>query len=279
MKSKICIIIAMTVVAAVACAVFVFGKDDSNVQSEKLLSALEYYEKCDYDNAIALYNAIISDDDTCAEAYLGLADAYWAKENTDKALQILEKGLDNTDNDESVLKKMKELFPNFSAEAESEVTVTVSSAEQTEVTVTETEETASETSELVTETETSVTTEATTVSEIQTVTEATTTSAAQTTTAPVQTTTNTTTAKTTVASTTTAKTTTAETTTTTAEEKKPMVEVPDFTNMTYDEAYLWCSFNSLRIKGIGLDYFDEIKSQSPAPGTLVEEDSVVIVKG
>ena len=269
MKSKICIIIAMTVVAAVACAVFVFGKDDSNVQSEKLLSALEYYEKCDYDNAIALYNAIISDDDTCAEAYLGLADAYWAKENTDKALQILEKGLDNTDNDESVLKKMKELFPNFSAEAESEVTVTVSSAEQTEVTVTETEETASETSELVTETETSVTTEATTVSEIQTVTEATTTSAAQTTTAPVQTTTNTTTAKTT----------TAETTTTTAEEKKPMVEVPDFTNMTYDEAYLWCSFNSLRIKGIGLDYFDEIKSQSPAPGTLVEEDSVVIVKG
>lgn len=274
-KSKqILIFAAIVLVLALAAAVILFGRDGGGNYEKELAEAEKYYDACDYDNAIAIYNRIIADNYDCAEAYAGLADAYFSKDRGDKALEILQKGAEYTDNDEIILDKMDELFPDLSyaeasAEPEeaSETTVTeVSEAETvSSVSESETEETTAETTEAA-EPEAVVTTVPTTAATTAPTTAPTTTATTPPTTVP---TTIRTTVTTTVATTRTAA-------AATETEELIFVNVPDFTLMTIDEAYSWCSKNNLTLKVIGSG--DKPLSQSPAPGTSVEENSDIIVK-
>lgn len=115
-KPKQILIIAAIVLAFVLAAVVIlFSRDDSGNYEKKLAEAGKYLDACDYDKAIAIYNRVIADNYSCAEAYVGLADSYFAKNRTEKALEILERGAENTDNSKQILDKMDELFPDLNS--------------------------------------------------------------------------------------------------------------------------------------------------------------------
>ncbi len=280
-KSKqILIFAAIVLVLALVAAVILFGRDDSGNYEKELAEAEKYFDACDYDNAVAIYNRVIAENYECAEAYAGLADSYFAKDRSDKALEILQKGAENTDNSEIILDKMDELFPDLNyAESSDE------SVETSEKSYSETYETDFSKPEIASEISESVTTETASAAFSETVSEAAESESTVTTVPTTAATTIPTTAWTTV---TTAPPATAQTTApttipttaaaTTSEETKELifVEVPDFTLMTIDEAYSWCSKNNLYLKVIGSG--EKPLSQSPAPGTSVEENSDIIVK-
>lgn len=283
---KMLLAAAIILLLAAAVGVIIFDRDSSIDFEKNLELAGEYLESSDYDNAIAIYNGLIAEDDSYSEAYVGLAEAYYTKGNTEKALKILEKGLEYSADEDIVIEKIKTLFPDYDfedfgydddeyyAEVPDEIEFETESENDDEVIASETETTDVAEETTVTETTAVPDTEETTV---------TTTAEITTTAAPVVTTAVTTTTvpiTTTAASVTTtaapSTTTEATTTTTTATIKEPeAVIVEDLTVMTVSEAEAWCRSNNLSIFIIG---DGEIISQSPAPGSIIEEFSEVIVR-
>lgn len=285
-NKKMFITAAIVLLLAAAVGIIIFDRD-TNVDLEKKIElAGEYLANSDYDNAIAIYNGVLADDDNCSEAYVGLAEAYYIKGNTEKSLEILEKGLNYSDDEDAVIEKINTLFPDYDIESfwdeDDEYYAEVPDEIEFE---TEDESTASETeivsvSEEVTDTETTAvpetedtivttTTEAPIVTTV--ITTVPTTTPVTTTTAPVTTTSVPVT--TTVAPHTTTETTTTTTVATTREPEAIVVE--DLTMLTVSEARAWCERNNLSLSVIGGN--GEIISQSPAPGSIVIENSEIIV--
>ncbi|MDE6746677.1 MAG: tetratricopeptide repeat protein [Oscillospiraceae bacterium] len=274
---------------AIAVAVVIVGRSGADYE-EKLAAAEIYLESRDYDNAIAIYNSIIAENESCAEAYAGLSDAYFAKNRADKAFEILERGARNTDQNRIVMDKMNELFPDGmyadasdgnedGFEDDNAAVTDVPQSEDPFEEVSETEEitvtTVPEESETESETTTVPTTAATTVPTTAATTVPTTAAPIVVTTAPPVVTTAAPAPVTTVQTTT--VTTTATTTVTTTEMLRD-VSVTDLTRMSLDEAYSWCSKNNLILNVVGTeDDSAEILSQSPAPNSVVKENSTVIV--
>ena len=128
------IIIAMVVIAAALAAVIKYGRNSASDDiSVKISEAEAFYEALDYDKAIAAYNDILSTEDN-ADAYAGLAKAYYAKGNSEKALNVLEKGLESTQNNDAVVKVFSELFPD--AETAEATTTSVATSETEKITET-----------------------------------------------------------------------------------------------------------------------------------------------
>ncbi|MDE6762394.1 MAG: PASTA domain-containing protein [Oscillospiraceae bacterium] len=285
------ILISASIVLMLASAlgIIIIGRSGSNYK-ESLEQAEIYLENRDYDNAIAIYNKIISENKTCAEAYVGLSESYFAKDNADKALEVLEKGARNTDNDDIIMDKRTELFPDMMYASASDDDVDDDEfdedMEDTEITaeivpleteIPETESAVTEVSEeSVTESETTVqTTAATTVPTTAATVPTTAAPVVVTTAPPVVTVPPVTTQATTRVTTT--PTTVATTTVTTTEALKD-VSVPDLTRMSLDEAYEWCSKNNVILSVVGTENnSSKILSQSPAPNSTVKENSSVIV--
>lgn len=284
-KMKIASIAAsIFLMLAAAAAVIIVGRSGDNYE-EKLETAGIYLESRDYDNAIAIYNSIIAENSSCAEAYAGLSEAYFAKNRSDKAFEILERGARNTAQDEIIMDKIDELFPDGMYADASEETedgfeddnAAVTDVPQTEDSfgeISDTEEitvtTVPEESETESETTTVPTTAATTVPTTAATTAPTTAAPVVVTTAPPVVTTAATTPAATVQTTT-------VTTTVTATEMLRDVSVADLTRMSLDEAYAWCSKNNLILSVVGTeDDSAEILSQSPAPNSVVKENSTVI---
>ncbi len=206
------IIIAAMILIAVVVGVIVFiGNKNTYDINEKLAQAAGYYGMMDYDKTIATYNAILSKDDTCVEAYIGLASAYSAKGNNTKAIEVLEQGVDATDNDSRIAEKIAELSGVMIMSDATDVSIGIATEAPVETT------TEAVTTVPVTETTTvpeTVTTEETTVT-----TEETTETSTESTTTTPETTTITTTEKTTVVTT-----------------AKPTISVPNFIGMPKEEA-------------------------------------------
>lgn len=104
------VVAVMLLVVAVIGMILAMGRDTSSSSEEKLLQAQEYFDLLDYDKVVAIYNDIIAGDKTCTEAYVGLAEVYYLRGNSAKALEILERGLDNADEEAAIRNKMAELF-------------------------------------------------------------------------------------------------------------------------------------------------------------------------
>lgn len=68
----------------------------------------KYLEEQKYDEAISAYTEAIKIDDMCAEAYIGLADAYLGKNDYDNALRVLQEGYEKTQSD-IILKRINDL--------------------------------------------------------------------------------------------------------------------------------------------------------------------------
>lgn len=275
-NKKMLLAAAIVLLLAAAAGIIIFDRDSGADLEKNLELARIYLESSDYDNAIAIYNGLIAKDDSCSEAYAGLAEAYYTKGNTEKALKILEKGLEYSADEDIVIEKIKAFFPDYDLEAfgyeDDEYFAEV--PEETEV---ETEtEAAYISEEAVTETTAVPETEETTITTTAEITTTVTTTAVQTiTTAPAATTVPVTTTAAPVTTTAAPRTATTATTTTAAKEPEAVV-VDDLTMMTVSEAEAWCKSNNLTLSVIGGGY--EIISQSPAPGSIVEEYSEIIVR-
>lgn len=288
-NKKMLLAAAIVLLLAAAAGIIIFDRDSSIDFEKNLALAVEYLERSDYDNAIAIYNGLLAEDDSCSEAYAGLAEAYYIKGNSEKALNILERGLEYSADEDIVIEKINMFFPDYDFESfwyeddeyyaevpdeieaekqtenDDEVMTAVSETEITEVIE---ETTVAETTAVPETEETTVTTTAeitTTAAPIVTTTVTTTTVQITTTAAPV--------------TTTAAPQTTAETAASTddAEIREPeAVIVDDLTMMTVSEARAWCESNNLSLSVIGGE--GEIISQSPAPGSIIEEYSEIIVR-
>lgn len=252
------IIAAMALIVVAVAVIVIVGNRNTNDINEKLAQAAGYYGMMDYDKTIATYNAILSKDDTCVEAYIGLATAYSAKGNNTKAFEILEQGVESTGNDSRIADKIAEMSDVMIMSDTTDVSTGIvieESVVETELEVTTVPVPETTTiPETVTTEETTVTTEETT--EVTTITEATTTTKAP--------------------ETTTAATTTRKPVVTTA---KATIPVPNFIGITKEEA---ASLAKKRNIKLAFEYEDNdtypngvIYYQSNREGTLVASTTTV----
>lgn len=272
-NTKLTIIGAVIVMLIAAAGGVVFFTNTSGSIETRLSDAEEFLDNGDYGSAIAIFNEIISEDASCANAYAGLSEAYYAEGMTDKALEILEEGAENTDNSIIIANMLEDMFPELYEEDVKEAEKAASETETVSEPETETTAAAIETAEAAETTGTAETTEATDISTATApaATTATTTSAAaaQTTAASADTTA--------VPETTAASSETTTTTAVTTEEPREFT-MPDFTSMSLDDAYAWCSKHNIILNAKeGENNSGEILSQSPAPGSPVKENSEIIV--
>lgn len=115
------ILAAIALLLAAAVGIIIFDRNTEASFEKKLEQASIFLERSDYDNAIAIYNGIIAEYEECTEAYIGLSDAYSAKNKNEKALQILERGLENADNEETIIEKITEKFPDYVFEDDEDI--------------------------------------------------------------------------------------------------------------------------------------------------------------
>lgn len=258
------IIIAMVVIAAALAAVIIYGRNSASDDiSVKISEAEAFYEALDYDKAIAAYNDILSTEDN-ADAYAGLAKAYYAKGNSEKALNVLEKGLESTQNNEAVVKIFSELFPD--AETAEATTTSVATSETEKITETSVSEEKTEEESVTTQTSAarSETTAATTVTAASATTQHTTAAA--------------------TAATTQRQTTAATTAATTKKETQTVVEkisVKSYTGLTEDAISSSAKSDGVNVVFVYEEdnsYIDgEAFKQSPAAGSKVGKGSIVTV--
>lgn len=259
------IIIAMVVIAAALAAVIIYGRNSASDDiSVKISEAEAFYEALDYDKAIAAYNDILSTEEN-ADAYAGLAKAYYAKGNSEKALNVLEKGLESTQNNDAVVKVFSELFPD--AETAEATTTSVATSETEKITETSVSEKKTEEESVTTQTsaESSATKSETTA--VTTVTAA-----------------SVTTQHTTTAATTQKQTAAATTAATTKKETQTVVEkisVKSYTGLTEDAISSSAKSDGVNVVFVYEEdnsYADgEAFKQSPAAGSKVGKGSIVTV--
>ena len=259
------IIIAMVVIAAALAAVIIYGRNSASDDiSVKISEAEAFYEALDYDKAIAAYNDILSTEEN-ADAYAGLAKAYYAKGNSEKALNVLEKGLESTQNNDAVVKVFSELFPDAETAEATTTYVTTSETEKT----TETSVSEKKTEEESVTTQTSAESSAT---------------KSETTSATTVTAASATTQHTTTAATTPKQTAAATTAATTKKETQTVVEkisVKSYTGLTEDAISSSAKSDGVNVVFVYEEdnsYADgEAFKQSPAVGSKVGKGSIVTV--
>ena len=142
----IIIIAAALLIGGIVTAVTVSNSAAGNISaSETLQLAERYLSEQNYEQAVIEFQKVLEIEPMNVEAYLGLAEAYLSLGETDKAIELLENGFEQTDSS-SLKDKLEKIRENTETSAE---TVTVEEA-ISEIAATETEETAYETTEPVT---------------------------------------------------------------------------------------------------------------------------------
>lgn len=96
-------VIAVLVVVMISIVRAVAG-GSRNTYSSHMELAQRYLDELQYEQAIAEFNAAIEIDPHNSEAYLGLADVYVAMGDMEKALEVLEKGFEQTGDERLVIK-------------------------------------------------------------------------------------------------------------------------------------------------------------------------------
>ena len=142
MKSKLKIIIPIGIALIAIALAFVFIRFAPAKTTDigtMISTAQQYLTEQKYEQAIAEFQKIIEIDPKNADAYIGLAKAYIGIGDTDKAIEVLEDGYEQT-NDDRILEMLEELKSGMETA-------------ETTVTTVETTETAAETTAEVTDTE------------------------------------------------------------------------------------------------------------------------------
>ena len=154
-KLKIIIPIGIALIAIALAFVFIrFAPTKSTNIGTMISTAQQYLTEQKYEQAIAEFQKIIEIDPKNADAYIGMAKAYIGIGDTDKAVEVLEDGYEQT-NDDRILEMLEELK---SGEETLETTVTTVETTETETSETTAEVTETEITETTMEvTETSIT--------------------------------------------------------------------------------------------------------------------------
>lgn len=108
---KAVVIIAVVIILDAVLLFSVYSVNSDTIE-DKYLRAREYAAQMDYNNSIAIYNQIISENNGGADAYAELADIYMLKGNEEKAYEVLLKGINRLGKMNQLVSKMSELFPN-----------------------------------------------------------------------------------------------------------------------------------------------------------------------
>lgn len=118
MKKKILMCVAglSLLCAVIFTAVIIKNASDARQYAEQMELGEKYLAELDYESAVAIYMAAIGIEPKSADAYIGLAEAYLGMGETEKAIEILEEGIRQTDSEE--LKGMLESIQEELAEAE-----------------------------------------------------------------------------------------------------------------------------------------------------------------
>lgn len=93
-KKMFCVI--GIIMAAFLIGIYIFMPKNGELTNQLILGQ-KYIEDCDYEQAIVAFNRAIEIDEKCVEAYLGLAETYIRMGEFDKALEIVEKGYELTE--------------------------------------------------------------------------------------------------------------------------------------------------------------------------------------
>ncbi len=108
-KKGLVIICSIVAVALAIATCFLLYFNASSVKYRKQYDlGTKYLSELDYDQAIVAFEKAIEIKPDNSDAYIGLADAYLGKGLTDKAIDILQKGYDKTQ-DSRLLDKLNEL--------------------------------------------------------------------------------------------------------------------------------------------------------------------------
>ena len=100
-RKALIIILGIEAVVIVAVIVFLLYMNSDTVKANRQLElAQRYLLEEDYEEAIAAFEAAIEIDPKNEEAYLGLAEAYMAVDDVEKAVKILERGSRRIDSEE-----------------------------------------------------------------------------------------------------------------------------------------------------------------------------------
>ena len=110
-RIMIYIIIGAVIAAAGIFLVLHSNNNKSGISlQDKLDLGHKYLVELSYDKAVLEFTDAIEIDPMNADAYIGLADAYIGQGDTDKAVEVLEKGFDKT-GDDTIKEKLDELNP------------------------------------------------------------------------------------------------------------------------------------------------------------------------
>ncbi len=166
MAGKKAVIAVMAVILIAVGAIFILGRREPQTIETRLADAKGFLDMQDYDKAIAIYNEIIASENSCVDAYIGLAESYSMKGNTDKANEVLERGYDATGGNSEIAEMIEEMSGEYTGTAviteAAETTAVTSVPVETTTAVPETTVTTAETTVTTTETSVETTSETTT---------------------------------------------------------------------------------------------------------------------
>ncbi|MBD5145360.1 MAG: tetratricopeptide repeat protein [Ruminococcus sp.] len=130
-KLKFIIPVVIAIIAIIVAALCIdFTPQEKTDVSSLMSTAHKYLIENQYEQAIAEFNKVIEIEPMNVDAYLGLAEAYVGIGDTDKAIEVLEKGYEITGDD-----RLKEMLDRLLLPVPEETTVTTTAAE-TDVTTT-----------------------------------------------------------------------------------------------------------------------------------------------
>jgi len=101
-KPVFAIIGAVLLIGGIACVLILLTpKSERSLTPQELLSlGNKYLSELDYENAVVAFSKLIEIEPRNPQGYIGLAEAYTGLGNIDKAIEILEQGLEATGDDE-----------------------------------------------------------------------------------------------------------------------------------------------------------------------------------
>ena len=106
-KKLISVMAVIAIALLVTLVIFVPKSAEAKRLEEQLSLGNKYLSELNYEQAIVAYSAVIEIDPKNVDAYLGLTDAYIAQGEYDKAIEVLEKAMDEVDSNTAEIIKDK----------------------------------------------------------------------------------------------------------------------------------------------------------------------------
>ncbi len=121
-KKKIIItllIVAILIFGGITAAVTLSNGSSISVSTSDMLQLADrYLKEMNYEQAIIEFQKILEIEPKNVDAYIGLAEAYVALEDNDRAIEVLERAQRNVDNDQRIENKLAEVNRIYESEPE-----------------------------------------------------------------------------------------------------------------------------------------------------------------